>query len=521
MEAQEGVLPLLLDPFRDDLQPQPPRDPDHGPHDRGGRRVGPDAGDEALVDLQAPEREPAEVPERRVAGPEVVDGDRHPPVPEAAEQCGDGVDVSREDALGHLELDQLRRHPRLLEDPDEARFEIWRTELRGRDVRGDDDRCEPAVEPAPEVRRRGAQDPLAERDDQAPLLGDRNELVWQHEPALRVVPADQRLRADDAPRLHLHLRLEVEDELSARERPAEPRLRLEGLHRPERQLGPEGLEPAPFPRLGLTECRVGALHQAPRVPTVAGEERDPDTRAERDRPPSDLERAREDVPDLSDDGRAVGRVFEGDERDPELVGTDTGEDVPHGHRGGEPAGGGAEHLVSGRSPERLVEGREAVDVEDHEGKRLRVGPRVRERPVELRLEAGAVREARERVAPGEELDPLPRRGALRKVGADGHVVRRRAALVLDRRDREAGGIRLAGPAPALDLPAPPSVPLERRPDIGMDVLAQLRRSEEVGHPADDLLRGETAHRLERPVHHEDPLVRPRHEDAVGAPLEDV
>ena len=189
------------------------------------------------------------------------------------------------------------------------------------------------------------------------------------------IPADQRLRADDAPRLHLHLRLEVDDELAVRERPAEPRLRVEGLHRPEPQLGPEGLEPAPLSRLGLAERRVGALHQAPRVFPVAGEERDPDARAERDRPA---------LRPRTGSRRRPGPFRRRPRRRPGPSGTRTQTPNSSGPTrarmsraftaaASRPAAA-AEGLVSGRPPERLVEGREAVDVEDHEGERLRAEP---------------------------------------------------------------------------------------------------------------------------------------------------
>ena len=63
------------------------------------------------------------------------------------------------------------------------------------------------------LRARLAQDPLAHRHDQARVLGERDEGVGREEAALRVLPAHERLRADDRARREHDLGLEVEDEL--------------------------------------------------------------------------------------------------------------------------------------------------------------------------------------------------------------------------------------------------------------------------------------------------------------------
>jgi hypothetical protein len=51
--------------------------------------------------------------------------------------------------------------------------------------------------PGEELGAGGAQDPLAELDDQAVLLGDRDEVGRADEPAVRVLPADQGLDVPD------------------------------------------------------------------------------------------------------------------------------------------------------------------------------------------------------------------------------------------------------------------------------------------------------------------------------------
>ena len=59
------------------------------------------------------------------------------------------------------------------------------------------------------------QHPFADRHDQADFLGERDELVGRDQPALGMVPAQQRLEAGDLAGLQVDERLVVELELAA------------------------------------------------------------------------------------------------------------------------------------------------------------------------------------------------------------------------------------------------------------------------------------------------------------------
>ena len=63
-------------------------------------------------------------------------------------------------------------------------------------------------------RMRGAEHPAGERDDQAGLLGDRDELLGHEQAVARVVPAHERLDADDAAGHEVDLGLVVQRELA-------------------------------------------------------------------------------------------------------------------------------------------------------------------------------------------------------------------------------------------------------------------------------------------------------------------
>src|ERR1700754_557426 len=66
---------------------------------------------------------------------------------------------------------------------------------RGGGVKGVGRRRTRGVRGGPRGRlpARGAEDPLAERDDEVALLGDRDELARAEQPALGMLPADERL----------------------------------------------------------------------------------------------------------------------------------------------------------------------------------------------------------------------------------------------------------------------------------------------------------------------------------------
>src|SRR5205814_7830255 len=86
-------------------------------------------------------------------------------------------------------------------------------------------------EPSLELGARRVQDPFADRDDEARLLRDRNELTRKEETARRVDPAQEGLAAGDRSPLERHERLVVEHELGAFQRVSEILLQGEQLER--------------------------------------------------------------------------------------------------------------------------------------------------------------------------------------------------------------------------------------------------------------------------------------------------
>ena len=122
--------------------------------------------------------------------------------------------VLHHDALGDLELEVGARRGRSARAPrDDALDQVAAAGTARRDVhrhragRG----CRASA--SARLAAGFAQHPVAERHDEAGLLGERDELGGGDEAALRMAPAHQRFHADDAPAAHVDLRLVVQHEL--------------------------------------------------------------------------------------------------------------------------------------------------------------------------------------------------------------------------------------------------------------------------------------------------------------------
>jgi len=108
-----------------------------------------------------------------------------------------------------------------IERPDHVEHEARLAQLHRRQV----DRNPDIGGPFARLGAGLAQDPVAELADQPGFLGDRNELRRRNGAAGRMLPAHQRLGADDGMGLDLQDGLEDQLELAARDRQAADRAR--------------------------------------------------------------------------------------------------------------------------------------------------------------------------------------------------------------------------------------------------------------------------------------------------------
>ena len=164
---------------------------------------------------------------------------------------------------------------------------------------------------------------IGEHPHDAGLLGQRNELVRREQPALRVLPANERLHVGDGAGVEVDERLVVHDELAQIDGVAQladelqPRARVAVL-----LVRVEGMSAAR--RLRLVHRHIGVPQEAVGILAMFREDRDPHARGHLDVDAVDreavLERARDPVADLRGRSRAG-------QQHRELVAAETGQDV--------------------------------------------------------------------------------------------------------------------------------------------------------------------------------------------------
>jgi hypothetical protein len=107
----------------------------------------------------------------------------------------------------------------------------------------------------------GVQHEASDGDDQAALLGEADELAGHHQPALRVVPAHQRLQPHHVAAGQLEHRLVADGELLLQHRLAQRCLEVQPLHRPVAHRRVERPHRAGAGRLGGVHRQVGVAQQ--------------------------------------------------------------------------------------------------------------------------------------------------------------------------------------------------------------------------------------------------------------------
>mmetsp|Transcript_6689 Transcript_6689/g.27999 ORF Transcript_6689/g.27999 Transcript_6689/m.27999 type:complete len:689 (+) Transcript_6689:1417-3483(+) len=307
--------------------------------------------------------------------------------------------VVHDRALGDLQADRGRRHLQGLDQCLDLGRQVLVHQVAGRQV----DR-QPQVQAgvhglAREACRAG-QHPGAEHADEAGLLGERDELHRRHQAAHRVLPAHQRLGADDAALLQVDLGLQVQAQLVGLDRMAQLGQQRQRLLAACVQLGVID-QAAALLGLGGIHGQLGAAQQQVDVLAMLGKQGDADAGAQVDGFVVDLQRLLEVLQDGQ--GRLAGGARVGlGQQHRELVARQ-----PREHRMGRRAqrlqalGHALQQPVPDLVAEHVVDMLEAVQVQhQHGARRVAVVEVVLQ---ELR-ETGAVGQQRQLVDIGEVVD---------------------------------------------------------------------------------------------------------------------
>ena len=452
--------------------------------------------------------------ERRIAGAEIVDRDADAERLQPQQGLLHLHQIRHQHALGQLELEPLAGEAGVAQHLLHRLDEVARLELHARQVHRHRRTVEHAAGPALGTARRLVQRPAADRQHQAALLGDRDELVRQQQAAARMAPADQRLAADEGTVAGAQLRLEVQHELAARQALGQLALEHERGIRRAGRAGVEELHVGAPARLGQVHRRVGMLDQLARARAVLRVECDADRRRDRDRPPFGVERRLDRREQLARDVLHVAAVAGIGEQHQEFVAAEARHQIGGAQAGGDAQRHRLQQPVAGQVAERIVDALEVVEVDEQQRQRRAVLAAGVRQLLEVLDEGGAVRQAGQRVVVREMVDARARQLAVAHVAHDRHaqplaVAQHRAH---DELDRDAGAVPVHHGAVVARLLARG----DHRSDLG-----HLLGRDELERPAAEHLLEPLADQLaQRRVGVGDEAVAMEH-DAFGAGLHEL
>ena len=243
-------------------------------------------------------------------------------------------------------------------------------ELDVRQVHGD---RKPRVRAPPlaDLPARGAQHPLADREDQPRLLQHGDEARRGHGSELPALPADERLGARDLAAGEVAVRLIVDAVLAVAEAVRDAALDRVDVKRPLAQLAGEETDRVAAEGLGERERSVGVLQQGSRVGEVLGCQRDPDAHRDGDVVAGDVRLSCERAENaLGERARLGGAAAE---EDAELVAAQAADGAVQPDELAQHAGDVPQHFVPDFRREVVVDVPEALDVH-HEHRELFAAP---------------------------------------------------------------------------------------------------------------------------------------------------
>ena len=230
------------------------------------------------------------------------------------------------------------------------------------------------------------------------------ELGWQQEAPLGMVPADERLDAGDAPASDVHHRLIVDDELLGFEGVLELVTERSCGEITGTQFGAEHPPTALAAGLRRVHRRIRLSEQVVE-PFAVRERGDADAHTDRDvargERPGTFELPHDP---LGDQRGSLERLLQ---HDPELVATESSDGVDLAQRVTKPPGDVDENLVSGLVAKRVVHRLETVEVQVQDRDRGSLPAGSSERMFQLLHEQRAVRQPGERVMEREILQLVP------------------------------------------------------------------------------------------------------------------
>ena len=277
---QAGTLLSGLNSFGDALHSQAVGQGDRGPHDRLILRRFDDRAHEGAIDLQTMHRQAAQKLEGGIAGAEIINGDPEALIRQRDQLLACQERIAQQHRFSDLQLQLLRRQRKGAQRVQQPPHEMTARQLQlaRRDVQRQTGQGQGALLPELQPLQQPLQGPLADRHDQAALLGQGDELGRGDADATAVGPAQQHLAADQRARL-VHLGLDHQAQLLAVEGLGQLTVEFEALADLTAEGAGVGADLAAAEALGLRQSRVGALQQGLGVLGVFGIGGDADAEA--------------------------------------------------------------------------------------------------------------------------------------------------------------------------------------------------------------------------------------------------
>ena len=373
---------------------------------------------EGAVDLQAVHRQPGEVVQAGVAGPEVVDRDLDAQLLQGPQNRDRHLPVIDQLAFGQLQLQAARIDLMSAQGPGDGPHETRTAELHRRHIDPHLQIVMAGAVPGGELAATFAQRPVAQRLDQVRLFGDRDELPGRDPASLGVAPAHQGFDAADPAARDIDLRLIMQLQLPPRDRGPQCVLELDALGRLASHRRRVELEALSAARLDPVLGDVGVAQQRVEIVPVPRKHAGSDAQRYMDVVPFDRERYFEQFMDFARHVQHVVRARKIGRQHREGGGLQPGRGIAVAHCSANALADLPQQRVAGGAPVAVVDQLEAIEIKDDQGagpaNTTRVGHRLGG-PV---AEQAAVRKPRQRIVAGQIGDPLLVGLALADVAGD-------------------------------------------------------------------------------------------------------
>ena len=388
---------LRLDALGDHFEPEAAPERDDRAHDRGIVGVLGHVAHEALVDLDALHRELLDVAERGIAGAKIVDRDRNAEAVELAQIVCDRVYVLHHDIFGQFQLEAARIEAGLRKDARDLQRHVLLAKLDRRHVDGDPERREAVALPDARVRAGLAQHPFVDRNDEAVFLGLRQEGPRADDTDAWTVPAQKRLDTDDRIGGDVELRLVVENEFLVGERHAQIGFEAHRAARARLHVGGEQAVGVSALPLGLVHCEIRVAQKFVRVGAVVGMNGDANRGGRLHLGRLGIGEGGDSLADARGKLRDVVVGADVGLQDREFVAAETGQRVALAHDLAQPRADRLQKTIADGMAVDVVDGLEAVEVDQMQGEYLVAATRAGDGAAELFGQQRPVGQRRQRI----------------------------------------------------------------------------------------------------------------------------